>query len=120
MAASLTATGVVEDSVRTTAMAWGRIEDNGLTGHANVSGISTTGAGSSTRDYVITMSPAMVNDDYAVVTTGYAHEGAQVEGLVQWYTGTGPGDPTTTQFTIRYTGNNNNAINCIGFAVFGA
>jgi len=119
MAASLTATGVVEDSVRTTAMAWGRIEDNGLTGHANVSGISTTGAGNNIRNYVITMSPAMSNGAYAVVTTGYAHEGGQVEGLVQWFTG-GGATFSASQFTIKYTGNGTPHINCIGFAVFGA
>ena len=99
--------------------AWGRIEDNVLTSNHGISGITTSGAGSAARSWLITMSPAMANDDYAVVTTGYPHEGGQVEGLLQWYTGTGPGDPTTTQFTLRYTGNGTPAINCIGFAVFG-
>jgi len=102
-----------------TVKAWGRIEDNVLTSNHGISGITTSGAGSATRTWLITMSPAMANDDYAVVTTGYAHEGGQVEGLVQWFTGTSGTDPTTTQFKIQFTGNATSAINCIGFAVFG-
>ncbi len=101
-----------------TAKAWGRIEDDVLTNNYGLSGISVSGAGSATRDYVVTMSPPMVNGAYCVVTTGYAHEGGQVEGLVQWYTGAGS-TFSTSQFTIRYTGNGTPHINCIGIAVFG-
>jgi len=100
-----------------TAKAWGRIEDNVLTNNHGLSGISVSSTGG-TRDYVITMSPPMVNGAYCVVTTGYAHEGGQVEGLVQWYTG-GGSTFSVSQFTIRYTGNGTPHINCIGFAVFG-
>jgi len=102
-----------------TAKAWGRIEDNVLTSNHGISAIATTGAGSAIRIWLITMSPAMANDDYAVVTTGYAHEGGQVEGTVQWFTGSSGTDPTTTQFAIRFSGNGTPAIDCIGFAVFG-
>ena len=100
--------------------AWGRIENNVLTNNHGISGITTANAGSNTRSWTITMSPAMANDDYAVVTTGYAHEGGQVEGSVQWSTGGSPGmAPTTTQFVILYAGNGTPDIDCIGFAVFG-
>jgi|TARA_R110000823_G_scaffold310047_1_gene434710 hypothetical protein len=120
MAASLTATGVVEDSVRTTAMAWGRLEDNALTGHANISGVSTTTANSGKRRiYVITMSPVMSNVDYAVVTNGYSHEANQVEGSIQWTSGTS-GTLSDSQFQIRFDGNGTQHIDIVGFAVFGA
>jgi hypothetical protein len=99
--------------------AWGRIEDNVLTSNHGISGITTSGAGSNARYYTITMSPAMANDDYAVVTNGYSHEGGQVEGTVQWYTGNVTGTPSTTQFAIRFAGNGGSHINVIGFAVFG-
>ena len=103
-----------------TAAAWGRIEDNVLTDKHGISGITTTGAGSATRGWTITMSPAMANDDYAVVTNGYSHEGGVTEGEVAWRTGTGVGIfPTTTQFYIEFVGNGTGGIDSIGFAVFG-
>jgi len=110
-------TGVTHNN-KQVCKAWGRIEDDVLTNNYGVSGITVSGAGSATRDYLITMSPAMANDDYTVVTTGYAHETGQVEGLVQWYI-TGSSDPSTTQFSIRYTGNGTPHIKNVGFAVFG-
>ena len=107
------------DAGQITAKAWGRIENNNLTNNHGIGGFGTTGAGSSIRYYTITMSPAMANDDYAVVTNGYSHEGGEVEGTVQWYTGNVTGTPSTTQFAIRFAGNGTPNIDCIGFAVFG-
>ena len=100
--------------------AWGRIENDVLTSNHGISGITVQNAGSAVRSYLITMSPARANDDYSVVTCGYAHEGAQVEGQVEWRTGNSPGiTPTTTQFVLLYKGNGTPHVDCIGFAVFG-
>lgn len=98
--------------------AWGRIENNTLTSSSGISGISVSGT--STRFYTVTLSPAMTNDDYAVVTCGYSHEGGQVEGTFGVKTGVGGVYPTTTSFMLEYVGNGTPDIDFLGFAVFGA
>jgi hypothetical protein len=97
--------------------AWGRIEDNVLTSSLGISGISV--ATGNTRFYTVTLSPAMSNDDYAVVTCAYAHEGGAVEGTFGIKTGAGAVYPTTTSFMLEYKGNSSAHIDCLGFAVFG-
>jgi hypothetical protein len=97
--------------------AWGRIEDNVLTSSLGISGISVTTG--NTRFYTVTLSPAMSNDDYAVVTCGYAHEGGVVEGSFGIKSGSGAVYPTTTSFMLEYKGNGVGHVDCLGFAVFG-